>query len=233
MNTMDYLKPFRDSGSSTGERRRSSAGFTLIDMLIAFAIVGVVMGAVLMILSQGQATFVTQTEQAEQMQKMRIALDQITRVLRQAGNDPLKKLPVPPVVPGQGSVLIHADISGSVPSTTGNPLERTGDPDGLLNTIYEVVTVTYDPWTKQVLCDVGYGSQVTADEVDSLTFTFYDINGVVTPDPARITRVKVTMAGRAAQADQMTNHHSTVTLESEVFIRSQAPQIFSDPNLEG
>ncbi len=230
---MDYLKPFRDSGSSSGERRRSSAGFTLIEMLIAFAIVGFVMGAVLMILSQSQAAYVTQTEQAEQMQKMRIALDQITRALRQAGNDPLKALTVPPVVPGQSSVLIHADISGSVPSTTGNPLERTGDPDGLLNSIYEVVTVSYDPWNRQILCDVGYGSQITAKEVDSLTFTYYDINGAITADPARITRVKVTMAARAARADQMTNHHSTVTLESDVFIRSQAPQIFSDPNLEG
>jgi len=233
MNTKDYLKPFRDSGSSVGGRHRSSAGFTLIEMLIAFAIVGFVMGAVLMILSQSQSTYVAQTEQAEQMQKMRIALDQITRALRQAGNDPLKALTVAPVVPGQGSVLIHADISGSVPSTTGNPLERTGDPDGLLNTIYEVVTVTYDPWNRQVLCDVGYGSQVTAEDIDSLTFTFYDINGAVTPDPARIARVKVAMAGRAAQADQMTNHHSTLTLESDVFIRSQAPQIFTEPNLEG
>ena len=232
MNTMDYLKSYKSPGLSGDERRRASAGFTLIEMLIAFAIVGFVMGAVLMILSQSQASYTNQTAQAEQMQKMRIALNQITRVLRQAGNDPMKALAVPPVVPGQSSVQINADISGSVPSITGNPLERTGDPDGLLNSIYEVVTVSYDPWNRQVLCDVGYGPQVTAEEIDALTFTFYDVNGAVTADPARIARVKVTIAGRATKVDQMTGHHSTVTLESDVFIRSQAPQIFTDPNLE-
>lgn len=232
MITMAYLKPHKSFDLSGEQRRRTSAGFTMIEMLIAFAIVGFVMGGILMILSQSQASYVNQTAQAEQVQQMRIALDQITRVLRQAGNDPMKALAVPPVVPGQGSVQVHADISGSVPSVTGNPLERTGDPDGLLNSIYEVVTISYDPWNKQVLCDVGYGPQVAAEEVDALTFTFYDVTGAVTADPARIARVKVTIAGRATQADQMTNHHSTVTLESDVFIRSQAPQIFTDPNLE-
>jgi prepilin-type N-terminal cleavage/methylation domain-containing protein len=229
---MHYQKPQKSPHSSGEERRRTSAGFTLIEMLIAFAIVGFVMGGILMILVQSQASYTNQTAQAEQVQRMRIALDQITRVLRQAGNDPMKALAVPPVVPGQGSVQVHADISGSVPSTTGNPLERTGDPDGLLNSIYEVVTVSYDPWNRQVLCDVGYGPQVTAEEVDALTFTYYDVTGAVTADPARIARVKVTIAGRASQAEQMTKRHSTVTLESDVFIRSQAPQIFTDPNLE-
>lgn len=233
MKKMDCPKPFRDPRRSEEESRRSAAGFSLTELLIAFAIVAFVMGAVLMILSQSQASYVAQTEQAERVQEMRVALDQITRVLRQAGNDPFRALTVPPVVPGQSSVQIHADISGSIPSVTGNPLERTGDPDGLLNSIYEVVTVSYDPWNRQVLCDVGYGPQVTAEEVDSLQFTYYDINGAATTDPLRIARVKVTMAGRAADPDQMTNHRSTVTLESDVFIRSRAPQIFSDPNLEG
>ena len=212
---------------------KTSRGFTMIEMLIALGIIGVVMGGVLSILMQSQSSYQMQTVQAEHAQQLRIALDQISRALRQAGNDPLKALTVPPVVPGQNSLTINADITGSVPSVTSNPMERTGDPDGLLTSIYETVQVSYNPWSKQVLCDVGYGTQVVAEDVESLTFRYYDITGTETTNPPNIARVKVRMVGRSSYQDNQSGESPTMTLESDIFIRSQAPEIFTEPNLAG
>lgn len=60
-------------------------GFTLVELLIAIAMTGVIMGAVFSLYITSQRTAYTQDETVEVQQNLRIAMDVVTRDLRMAG----------------------------------------------------------------------------------------------------------------------------------------------------
>lgn len=63
----------------------SYRGFTLIEVLVVVAMIGVIMGAVYSLYIANQRTAYTQDETVEVQQNMRIAADVVTRDLRMAG----------------------------------------------------------------------------------------------------------------------------------------------------
>ncbi len=136
-------------------------GFSLLEALVAAIIFSVISGAVVAFLYQGQRAFQTQGDFNQAGVEARIALDQIVRSLRHAGNDPLDALEAAGVdaveILGTGHFRVNSDITGSVASQTNNPKEKTGGPDGLLDAIYDVVEYRYDGDSQSLLVDVGYG----------------------------------------------------------------------------
>ncbi|HOM98657.1 MAG TPA: prepilin-type N-terminal cleavage/methylation domain-containing protein [Acidobacteriota bacterium] len=205
---------------------QSTAGYTLTETLITLAVLTIISAPMVALFYQAQAGFRAQSEQAELLGQMRIAMDQITRVVRQAGNEPIVALGVPPVqLLGDGGIRVHSDITGSVPSTSGNPAEATGDPDGRLDSIYEVVTFRHDPSSRLVYADIGYGEEVLARGIRELQFTFLDLQGNITSDPNEIARVVIEMTGQTEGTDLQMKRPYTLRLRSEVFIRSRTPQV--------
>ena len=63
----------------------SHRGFSLVELLIAMALVGVIMGAVYSLYATAQRTSYSQDETVEVQQNLRIAMDTVTRDLRMAG----------------------------------------------------------------------------------------------------------------------------------------------------
>lgn len=204
-------------------------GFSLLEALITVAIMSVIMGSILAVFYEAHASYRAQTEQAKRLQQMRVVMDQITRSIRSAGNDPLEAIATPPVaLLDDGSLQVTSDLTGSEPSTTANPKESTGDPDGALNSINEVVTFTYSASTDELFVDVGYGPEVAADHVTSVLFSLFDLEGNPTTDPNQVVRVKVFMTGETDEPNMRTDKTDTVTLESDVFIRNLTPQIMPE-----
>lgn len=214
---------------STIEIRANQQGFSLLEALITVAIMSVIMGSILTVFYEAHASYRAQTEQAKRLQQMRVVMDQITRAIRSAGNDPMDTISTPPVaLLDDGSLQVTSDLTGSEPSTSANSKESTGDPDGTLNSISEIVTFSYSSSTNEVFVDVGYGPQVAADHVTSVLFSLFDLEGNPTTDPAQAVRVKVFMTGETAEPNMRTDMTDTVTLESDVFIRNRTPQIMPE-----
>ncbi len=152
-------------------------------------------------------------------------------ILRQAGNDPeeyLKNNNIPPIeILGSNHIRINSDISGSVPATSGDPLEATGDPDGDLDNLYERVEVRYDPTEKNLYLDIGNGADVLAENL-SFNLTFFDGNGNETNVQEKIARVRVEVVAETKNADPQTGKVQSMTLQSEVMLRSQSFDVFAN-----
>ncbi len=215
----------------------SSRGFTLVEMLMTSAVLVLIGVAIFTLLNQSQRSFRSLGDMTEVVQQARLAMDQITTFLRRAGNDPQKIFAGegPPLGHGHTGIFpievnnaqhiqMNSDITGSVVQGT----TPTGDPDGALGDLYEVVVVRYDSVTRKLYIDIadGSGEVLYADNLSSFAFTFYDLAGTLITDPANnedeITRVHVQLTAEAKDPDPQSGKVQTLTLESDVMLRSKS-----------
>lgn len=204
-------------------------GFSFIEVMVVTAILVIALGAVFSLAVQSQRSFQSERQLNEATQQARLAFNQITRYIRQAGNDPLDAMTVPAIeILGPGHIRINSDITGSQPSVTGNALERTGDPDGLLTSIHERVTIRHNSGTQTLFIDVGYGEEATATGISDLSFTFLNGAGLETTNGYEIAEVRMEMEAETARESLTTGRISSITMASSVFIRSQSFELFAD-----
>ena len=64
---------------------RDQRGFTLTELLVACALIGLVMAGLFSMLQSGQQTYLTGTNQVEAQQALRLALLRMTNEIRDAG----------------------------------------------------------------------------------------------------------------------------------------------------
>ena len=206
---------------------KKNAGFSLIELLITVAVLTVVSGAAISMLYQSQFVYTAQTEAAEASNNIRAATEQVVRVIRQAGSDPLEVLGVPAVsILGSGYVQIASDLTGSVPSVTGDPMESTGDPDGTLTSIGEIVTFRYDSSSEELFMDMGYGESVLAPNITDFSLSYFDASGAPTTVNQDISLVRINITGKTENTDKQTGRRNAVSLTSEVFVRSKTASLF-------
>ena len=204
-------------------KKNKNIGFSLIELLITVLVLTVVSGAAISMMYQSQFVYTEQSQVADASQELRGAMDQVVRIFRQAGSDPLETNAVQAVtVLGEGHVRISSDLTGSVPSVTQETLESTGDPDGTLSSLGEVVTFRYDSDAEQLLMDMGYGEGVLAGNVTAFNLSFFDASGAATSVGQDIALVRINMSGRSEDASAQTGRRNSVSFSSEVFLRSKA-----------
>ena len=71
---------------TTRSGRQSNGGFTVIEMIVATALIVTVTGAIFTLINPARATFQTQGEVADMHQRLRAALDMLAADLRAAGS---------------------------------------------------------------------------------------------------------------------------------------------------
>lgn len=197
-------------------------GFSILEMMVATLVFTLLLIPILMLFNQGQFTFRSQGDHVSNARHLRMAMNTMTRYLRQAGSDPTQQLLAPPIEPLQeGQFRINSDLTGSVTSTTGNAKEASGDPDGTLNSIFEQVVIRFDSASEQLFIDIGYGEEILAERISDFQVEFLTHTGEFTADPEQIARVRLTMTGRGEKPDLQTGHVAAATLVSEVFVRSR------------
>jgi hypothetical protein len=207
----------------------SSRGFSFVEVVISSAVLLLVTAAIFWLLSQSQNSYRSQHYILQVTQQARTAVDQVCTYLRQAGNDPegyLRNNNIPPIeILGSNHIRINSDITGSVPAASADPLEATGDSDGNLDNLYERVEVRYDPIEKNLYLDIGYGADVLGDNL-SFNLTFFDGNGNETNVEKEIARVRVEVVAETENADPQTDKVQSITLQSEVTLRSRSFDLF-------
>lgn len=202
-------------------------GYTLAEMLVVCAIVGLVMASLLGLVMQGQQAYWFGTTQVDGQQTVRVALERMAKEIREAGYEPLPGETDPTACPNAGnyplytaSVPCYKFVPITGPSATALTLQFNWDgstcaiPCSPINT----VALVTDPMN----CPAGTcrGEQVTyslaagnlrrqesvvdgapviiASGITALTFTYRDENNNVTAAPELIRIVDISVTAQTA-----------------------------------
>jgi type IV pilus assembly protein PilW len=187
--------------------KRGASGFTLLEVLIAMAIGGLLLGAVISTFILQSKAYDVQEQMTEMVQTARAAMDMIGREVRMAGYDPTGA--------GFDGVAYHsaklqllADLRGA--SATAPPDGDTDDPN-------ENITYVYDSKNLQIDRNTGGGNQPFAENIEAFGFTYLDKDGHPTATTADIRQIRVTITARTARPDFQYSAHGgyrTFTLAS-------------------
>ncbi|WP_169737351.1 PilW family protein [Desulfobulbus elongatus] len=175
------------------DRLRQQKGFTLVELMIAMLVGGVVMAAVMTSFLSQHETYLAQDEVVEMQQNARVAMDMLTRDIRTIGYDPGGDL---------GAELTTLGIQGD---GTASILTFTRDDGtGVLETIEYSLFDAYvttgrndgkvDDLARE---EDGGGRQVVAENISQLEFRYLDEDGDPTNTLSGVRAIQVSMMVQA------------------------------------
>ena len=162
--------------------RRADTGHSLVELLVAMAVMGLLMAATLSLLQSGLAAWGWGAGRVQAQQAVRAALERMARELREAGYDPAGAGVEAILVAEPTRVVFQRDLNGN----------------GLIDPTHERVTYLLRPGETTLRRDAGGGAQPLAESVRRFALSYLDRDGTPTTDPARIASVRIEIeAGRA------------------------------------
>jgi len=171
---------------------RQTNGFTLVEVLIAMGLGGLLMTTVIGMFIAQRRSYETQEQIAEMVQTARAAVDMLCREVRMAGFNPtgasFQGIPY-----HANELRILADLSGT------NPHDP---PDGDTDDPNEEITYVYDGKNKQIDRNSGGGNQPFAENIEAFAFVHLDGDGSPTVISAQIRQVRVSITARTANPDR-------------------------------
>ena len=176
----------------------NARGFTLTELLAAFAVVGLVLAGVLSLLLQVQRSYLLGAARVEAQQNARVAIERMAQEIRLAGYDPTTAGFTALANPTETSLTLQNDWNG----------------DGVIRGSGEVVTYLLRGTTLRR--NAGGGAQPVVQGVERLRFVYLDAAGVATADPKaiRTVEVSITAAPERAGASGATGHVGVVMTTS-------------------
>ena len=161
----------RDAG---GVRART-AGYSLVDLLVALAVGGGLMASSLGLLHLGLRAWLWGSARVSAQQSARYALERMASELREAGYDPTVAGIAPVLVAEPTRVVFQRDLNGN----------------GVVDPTRERVTYLLRPGERILRRDAGGGAQPVIEEVRELRLSYLDRTGGPTADPAAVTAVRI------------------------------------------
>lgn len=188
----------------TTYRRSSTAGFTLVELMVALAVGSIVMAGVMTAFLAQNNTYLAQGQVVEMQQNARVALDMLELDIRSAGNDPNNL--------GAGITTVGIDPVTGVASTLTFTREA-GDPapPGNLETIsYSLVDAFVTEGRNDGVVDdlgrnEGGGAQPVAENISRLEFRYLDENGNPTAVLNNIRSIQVSILVQSARPEVQSN----------------------------
>lgn len=181
-----------------------AGGFTLVELLVALAVVGLVMVATLTILQQGQEGYALGVARLEAQQSARVALERVAREVRTAGFDPAGTGFPAIVNPAPTSLTIQKDLNGN----------------GVIDAAAESVTYLLRGTTLRR--NAGGGAQPVIEGVEDLTFTYLDAGGAPTTLPAAIRTVIIALTVTTGSSPSVAHLGTrTASMRTQVRLRNR------------
>lgn len=189
--------------------QNTNDGFTITELLIAIAIMGVIIGAMFSF-SIAQRKYLSLQEQISEMaQNTRAAMDMITGELAMAGYNPSGAAAFAGIPYNASQLQIYADLNGDSDRTDPNE-----------NIIY-----TFDLTNKRILRNTGGGNQPLSENIQNLVFEYLNDQGNPTTVTADVRQIRLTITGRTGKPDPlyaMNSGFRTYTLTSLITPRNLA-----------
>ncbi len=170
---------------------RGASGFSLPDLLVSMAVLGLIMAGVFTLLQAGLGAYNFGTARVEAQQSARIALERMVKELREAGYDPTGAGIAPILTAEPQRVVFQRDLNGN----------------GLIDPTHERATFLLRPGETVLRRDAGGGAQPIVEGVRRLELTYYDRAGAGTTDPARVAAIRIELeVGFAGPAVVVQSH---------------------------
>jgi len=160
------------------------SGFTLVELLIAMAISGIVLGAAVNTFLAQRWSYALQEHVTAMTQGTRAAMEMVTREVRMAGYNPARTS-FDGITYDPTQVQIRADLNG----------------DGDTADTNETIAYVYNPATQQLMRETDGSSQPIADHIQAFTFDYVDGAGTSTTTTANIRQIRITITARTATPD--------------------------------
>jgi prepilin-type N-terminal cleavage/methylation domain-containing protein len=176
------------------ESIRDRRGMTLVELMIAISVFGVLMGVVMGFLVESRDSYNETRERAQVQQSMRAVLSLLTAEVRSAGCDPLSAGFESFAFAGDVFLQAQMDLNGDADITDSDPDESV---------TYVFTSGSGELWR----VDAG-GSQVILRNLTNVQFSYFDAQGAAlaalplsAADRARVRVVHVLLEGETDQGE--------------------------------
>lgn len=176
---------------------------SLADLLASLALLGLVMGATLALLVQGQQLYAQGAAHVEAQQSARIALERLAREIRQAGSGGAAAGFPAISVAERSRIVLHLDIDG----------------DGVGAARGE--TVTWLLAGSVLRRNAGGGAQPIINGVRDLVLSYTDDRGAPTTVPEEVRAVAIVLITEADPVSRGPARRPGTTVMTEVRLRNR------------
>jgi type IV pilus assembly protein PilW len=212
-------------------KMRHDNGFSLIELLVAMTIAGIVIGGIYSVYHTQQKSFLVQEQVTGMQQNIRAALLLMEREIRRAGYDPTRNAGAGITTASATSIRFTMDIHDGVDNDADSSIDESdeaGNGDGDITDPNEDITyLRIDPDGDGVFdlyrrdATVA-GDQLVAENIDAIDFIYLDGDGNITPTLSNMSSVQITLVARTDRIDRgyidttsYTNQQGTVILPQQ------------------
>lgn len=194
---------------------KKSKGFTLIEILIALAIMSIVTTAIYQLYISQYKTWVSQDITVEMQQSARFAMDTMTREMQLIGYD----------VPSAFDAIEIAGEKEFKFRSKDESIECDPTVAGDCNKRIREITFKYDVDNKTLKMIVGTWNGTTfnapttatlAESITGMTFEYYNVDGDETTVKDDIRRVRISFTAETLREDPITKSKKSMTLVTEI-----------------
>ena len=186
-------------------------GFTLVELLVAMAITGIVAGAIFTAFLSQQKSYLIQDQVTEMQQNLRAGMDIMIREIRMAGYDPYGNSGAG-IVAATGNSISFTLVSDN--DTLDNDNDTITDETGELKTIQYDLYDAYSDGDNDIGRQVGAKKWAVAENIEEIEFYYTLADGTNTTAPdtddySEIRSVQIAILARAEREDSKFSNTKT------------------------
>ncbi len=189
-------------------KSNANTGFTIIELLVALAIMSIVVGAIVTSKIGQQSQSMSQQQAVEMQQTVRAAMSIMVKEIRMAGYNPYSF--------NYGAGITSAGANAITFSYVIDFDGRDNDGDTVIDETGEIETVSYRLQSKELQVNKGSGFTVLAENIERLNFEYFDQNGTsLGSTPASLLNIRAMRIILSSTTDANEHAYSTGTYISD------------------